>query len=158
MIPLSLHADRLFPADPATRDISRRLYETVRDLPILAPHGHTDPKWFAENERFSDPSTLLIVPDHNVFRMLYSQGVRLEDLGVPRRDGGPTEAAARDLASVRCALPSVPLHADPHLARSRVQCAVRHRRAADGRGRGHLSRLLEERLTASQPMLRNSVR
>ncbi|TMG96100.1 MAG: glucuronate isomerase, partial [Betaproteobacteria bacterium] len=48
--------------------VSRRLYETVRDLPILGPHGHTDPKWFAENERFSDPSTLLIAPDHNVFR------------------------------------------------------------------------------------------
>src|SRR5438309_2894392 len=94
-IPLSLHPDRLLPADSETRGVARRLYETVKDLPIISPHGHTDPQWFAENEAFSDPSTLLIVPDHYVFRMLYSQGVRLEDLGVPRRDGGPTEADAR---------------------------------------------------------------
>ena len=58
-------------------------------------HGHTDPKWFADDEPFADPSTLLIVPDHYVFRMLYSQGVALEDLGVPRRDGGATETDAR---------------------------------------------------------------
>jgi glucuronate isomerase len=94
-IALSLHPDRLFPADPATRGVSRRLYETVRDLPIVSPHGHTDPRWYADDAPFSDPSTLLIVPDHYVFRMLYSQGVRLEDLGVPRRDGGSTEMDAR---------------------------------------------------------------
>ena len=93
--PLTLHPDRLFPADPSTRDVARRLYETVRDLPIVSPHGHTDPKWFADDEPFADPSTLLIVPDHYVFRMLYSQGVALEDLGVPRRDGGATETDAR---------------------------------------------------------------
>jgi len=93
--PLSLHPDRLFPADPATREIARHLYQTVRDLPIVSPHGHTDPRWFADNEPFADPSTLLIVPDHYVFRMLYSQGVKLEALGVPRRDGGVTESDSR---------------------------------------------------------------
>ena len=93
--PLTLHPDRLFPADSATRNVARRLYETVCDLPIVSPHGHTDARWFADNEPFADPSTLLIVPDHYVFRMLYSQGVALEDLGVPRRDGGPTEADSR---------------------------------------------------------------
>ena len=93
--PLALHPDRLLPADSETRGVARQLYETVKDLPILSPHGHTEPQWFADNEPFSDPSTLLIVPDHYVFRMLYSQGVRLEDLGVPRRDGGPTEADGR---------------------------------------------------------------
>jgi glucuronate isomerase len=87
--------DRLFPADPATRAVARRLYEAVRHLPIISPHGHTDPRWFAENERFADPARLLVVPDHYVFRMLHSQGVRLEDLGVPRRDGGPVETDPR---------------------------------------------------------------
>ena len=88
MIPLALHPDRLFPADPATRRLARTLYATVRDLPIVSPHGHTDPRWFADDESFQDPSALFIVPDHYVFRMLYSQGVQLEALGVPRRDGG----------------------------------------------------------------------
>jgi glucuronate isomerase len=84
-LPLNLHPDRLFPADPGTRDVARRLYATVRDLPIVSPHGHTDPKWFADDAPFANASALLITPDHYVFRMLYSQGLRLEDLGVPRR-------------------------------------------------------------------------
>jgi glucuronate isomerase len=87
--PLALHPDRLFPADPAVRDLARRLYATVSDLPIVSPHGHTDPRWFADDTPFPDASSLFIVPDHYVFRMLYSQGVKLEDLGIPRRDGGP---------------------------------------------------------------------
>lgn len=83
-----LHDDRLFPSDPVTRGIARRLYATIRDLPIISPHGHTDPRWFAENEAFPDPATLFVKPDHYIFRMLYSQGVRLEDLGIARKDGG----------------------------------------------------------------------
>ena len=86
MIPLELHPDRLFPADPATRRLARSLYDTVRDLPIVSPHGHTDPQWYADNAPFPDPSSLFIVPDHYVFRMLYSQGISLEALGVPQRD------------------------------------------------------------------------
>ncbi|MFO1324917.1 MAG: glucuronate isomerase [Burkholderiales bacterium] len=88
-IPLNLHPDRLFPAEPATRDLARHLYATVKDLPIVSPHGHTDPQWFADDTPFTDATSLLIVPDHYVFRMLYSQGVALEDLGIPRRDHGP---------------------------------------------------------------------
>ena len=90
-IPLNLHPDRLFPADPAARDIARRLYETVKDLPIVSPHGHTDPQWFADDTPFASATRLLITPDHYVFRMLYSQGVRLEDLGIARQDGGTVE-------------------------------------------------------------------
>ncbi|HXT02613.1 MAG TPA: glucuronate isomerase, partial [Casimicrobiaceae bacterium] len=86
MIPLDLHPDRLFPADPATRRLARSLYDTVRDLPIVSPHGHTDPQWYADNAPFPDPSALFIVPDHYVFRMLYSQGIPLESLGVPPAD------------------------------------------------------------------------
>ncbi len=95
MKPLNLHPDRLFSPDPTLRAIARRLYDQVKGLPIISPHGHTDPAWFALNEAFPDPSTLLIQPDHYVFRMLYSQGVALEELGIPRRDGGPVETDAR---------------------------------------------------------------
>ncbi len=97
MIPLTLHPDRLFPAEPATRDLARRLYATVKDLPIVSPHGHTDPQWYADNEPFGDASALFITPDHYVFRMLYSQGIPLEDLGIPRVDGGPIETDARTI-------------------------------------------------------------
>ena len=90
-----LHEDRLFPADPATRAIARRLYGQVRELPIVSPHGHKDPRWFAENKPFADPAHLFVTPDHYVFRMLYSHGVPLEDLGVPRVDGGPVETDPR---------------------------------------------------------------
>ena len=83
MIPLSLHPDRLFSSDPAQRDLSRALYATIKQLPIVSPHGHTDPQWYADNEPFTNASALLITPDHYVFRMLYSQGVKLEDLAIP---------------------------------------------------------------------------
>ncbi|HKW80679.1 MAG TPA: glucuronate isomerase [Casimicrobiaceae bacterium] len=95
MIPLTLHPDRLFSSDPLQRDIARALYATVRDLPIVSPHGHTDPQWYADNAPFDNASALFITPDHYVFRLLYSQGVALEDLGIPRRDGGPVETDPR---------------------------------------------------------------
>jgi glucuronate isomerase len=82
-----LDDNRLFPADGQARSVAARLYETVRDLPILSPHGHTDPSWFALNQPFPDPAKLLIQPDHYIFRMLYSQGVSLESLGIPQVDG-----------------------------------------------------------------------
>jgi glucuronate isomerase len=78
---------RLFPSDPVSRSVSAKLYETVRDLPILSPHGHTDPSWFAKDEAFPNPTALFIQPDHYIFRMLYSQGVSLESLGKPQLDG-----------------------------------------------------------------------
>lgn len=75
--------------------LARALYDTVRDLPVISPHGHCDPEWFAADAPFSDPANLLIVPDHYVLRMLVSQGVRLEDMGVARRDGAPVETDPR---------------------------------------------------------------
>ncbi|WP_034160432.1 glucuronate isomerase [Sphingomonas sp. ERG5] len=95
MTTLNLHPDRLFPAEPRTRDIARSLFAGVRNLPIVSPHGHTDPAWFAGNAPFPDPANLLIVPDHYVLRMLMSQGVPLEALGVPTLDGAPYEADPR---------------------------------------------------------------
>ena len=88
---------RLFPVDPATRKTAQALYERVADLPIISPHGHCDPSWFAKNERFPDPAELFVVPDHYIFRMLVSQGVALEALGVPRADGGPVEQDPRKI-------------------------------------------------------------
>ncbi|WP_210485764.1 glucuronate isomerase [Microvirga antarctica] len=83
-----VHEDRLFPSDPSSRAIARNLYAAVKDLPIVSPHGHTDPRWYADNEAFPDPATLFVVPDHYVTRMLYSQGHRLEDLGVSPKAAG----------------------------------------------------------------------
>ena len=92
---LFLHADRLFPADPAIRAIARRLYGTVQNLPIISPHGHTDPAWFADNQPFSNATELLLAPDHYLYRMLYSQGVPLASLGVPSRKG-PSDVDPRE--------------------------------------------------------------
>ncbi len=77
-----LDEDRLFPSESSTRKIARSLFEGIRDLPIVSPHGHTQAAWFAENKPFPDPATLLVQPDHYVFRMLYSQGVSMDDLGI----------------------------------------------------------------------------
>jgi len=87
--------DRLFPLDPTARIVAKRLYDSVATLPIISPHGHTDPRWYAGNEAFPDPAKLFVVPDHYVFRMLYSQGVSMESLGVPTRDGTPVETDPR---------------------------------------------------------------
>lgn len=89
--------DRLFPPEGRARDLARALYDGVRDLPIISPHGHTDPRWYAEDAPFPDPAQLFVTPDHYVFRMLCSQGVALTDLGVPRADGGPTETDGRKI-------------------------------------------------------------
>ena len=82
-----LDAKRLFPAEATARAVAVKLYETVRNLPIISPHGHTDPRWFAENKPFPNPAALFIQPDHYIFRMLYSQGIPLESLGIPQEDG-----------------------------------------------------------------------
>jgi glucuronate isomerase len=94
MAPL-VHPDVLFPAEPKVRAFARALYGSVAHLPIVSPHGHTDPRWYALNEAFPDPAQLLIVPDHYILRMLFSQGVALEDLGVRRLDDGPVEGDGR---------------------------------------------------------------
>ncbi|TYC63584.1 glucuronate isomerase [Rhodobacterales bacterium] len=88
---------RLFPTERRSRDLAAALYDGVKELPIISPHGHTDPRWFAENEPFADPAQLFIVPDHYVFRMLFSQGIDLAELGVPRADGNLTETDSRKI-------------------------------------------------------------
>lgn len=87
--PLIFHDDRLFPADERTRSIARELYSAVQALPIISPHGHTDPSWFATNAPFQDATDLLLAPDHYLFRMLYSQGISLDRLKVRSKAGVP---------------------------------------------------------------------
>jgi glucuronate isomerase len=77
-----LHENRLFPADPSACDIAKRIYKSVRGLPIVSPHGHTQAAWFAQNQPFPNPAKLFVQPDHYIYRMLYSQGLSLEDLEI----------------------------------------------------------------------------
>ncbi|HTV01825.1 MAG TPA: glucuronate isomerase [Luteitalea sp.] len=92
-----LHPQRYFDPDPATRAIATALYERVASLPLVCPHGHVEPKLLATNEPFPDPATLLVIPDHYVTRMLYSQGIALERLGIPTRDGTAVETDPRKI-------------------------------------------------------------
>jgi glucuronate isomerase len=95
-IPWALSPDRCFDASPARRAVARELYATVKDLPLVSPHGHVPPELLADPAAgLGSPAELFIIPDHYVTRMLYSQGVALEDLGVPTRDGTPVEADHR---------------------------------------------------------------
>jgi glucuronate isomerase len=90
MTPFAWHLpdDCYFDPEPTQRSVARGLYETVRDLPLICPHGHVDPSLFSEESAtFGTPAELVVIPDHYVYRMLYSQGIPLESLGVPRGTG-----------------------------------------------------------------------
>ncbi len=92
----NLSPDRIFDPEPAQRRLARELYESIRDLPLICPHGHVDPRLLADPDYdFGTPTDLLIIPDHYIFRMLNSQGVPMEAMGVPRVDGGPVETDHR---------------------------------------------------------------
>lgn len=84
---LQLHSDRFFPTDPATRAIARSLFATVEALPIISPHGHTSPAWFADDIPFEDATSMFLWPDHYVHRMLYSQGITLAEIGIAPNGG-----------------------------------------------------------------------
>lgn len=95
--------DRYFSSDPSRRQVARTLYAGVKDLPLICPHGHVDPCLFADPDfRFGSPVDLLIIPDHYIFRMMYSQGISLESLGIPRRDGGAVENDHRKIWQTIC--------------------------------------------------------
>lgn len=95
--------DRYFSSDPAQRNIARNLYYMVRTMPLVCPHGHVDPRLFADPAyRFGTPVDLLIIPDHYIFRMLYSQGIPLETLGIPRKDGEAVEKDHRRIWQTVC--------------------------------------------------------
>lgn len=99
--PLQLHPDRLFPVEPATRELARRIHAMTVGRPIVSPHGHVDAGLFVDDEAFGDPTGLLITPDHYVTRMLHADGVGLAALGV---GGDPLdEAGARRAFAALCA-------------------------------------------------------
>jgi glucuronate isomerase len=90
--------DRYFAPDPQQKEIAQHLYAPVADLPLVCPHGHVEPRMFTDPDyAFGTPTELLLIPDHYVFRMLYSQGIPLEKLGVPRLDGGQVEQDHRQI-------------------------------------------------------------
>ena len=97
---LRLHPDRLLPSEPGVLTIARQLYESVEDLPIISPHGHVPPQWLSEDIPFSNPTSLLITPDHYVNRMLHSHGVELSALGVAQEI--MTEQQSRDAFRILC--------------------------------------------------------
>lgn len=93
-----LPEDRYFDPDPRQKEIAQRLYASVAELPLICPHGHVDPRMFADPDyTFGTPTELFLIPDHYIFRMLYSQGIPLEKLGIPRRDGGAVERDHRKI-------------------------------------------------------------
>jgi glucuronate isomerase len=99
-----MNPDRFFSPDPTTRSLARELYEPVATFPIVSPHGHVDPRLFSNpSATLGSPADLFIIPDHYVTRMLYSQGVTLEKLGVPRVDGGEVETDHRNIWHLLCA-------------------------------------------------------
>jgi glucuronate isomerase len=79
----ALHPDRLFPADPGTRELAREIFAGIEHLPLVAVHGHVDPGMLVADQAFADPASLFVTGDHYVLRVLHSQGVALEDLGQP---------------------------------------------------------------------------
>src|SRR5262245_7709803 len=89
------NADRYFSPVPAVRKAARVLYSECARLPLVCPHGHVDPRLLARDEPFPNPAALIVIPDHYIVRMLYSQGVPMESLGIPRVDSGPTETNPR---------------------------------------------------------------
>ncbi len=100
---LFVHSDRLLPADPATREVARRIYSQTRDLPILSPHSHVPAEWLADNVPFADPTHLLLQPDHYVLRLLHANGAELSDLGRTAEGFHPLgEAAARKAWRILC--------------------------------------------------------
>lgn len=98
--PLTRHPDRLFPAEAGLRAIARRLFAEVADLPVLSPHGHVEASLLLEDQPFSDPTSLLITPDHYLTRLLHADGVRLAELGVGR--GVMDEADSRRVWQTLC--------------------------------------------------------
>ena len=137
-----LHPDRYFSPVPEVRAIARALYQRVANLPLVCPHGHVDPRILADDAPFPEPAALIIIPDHYIFRMLYSQGVPMESLGVPtarrraRRDATRARSGSASPSTTTCS-------AARRAARGSTTSSelFRRRRAADGGiGGPHLRR------------------
>jgi glucuronate isomerase len=103
MTKLSHSPNRFFSPDPGVRHLAGELYQSIEGTPLICPHGHVDAHLFSElDASFGSPADLLIIPDHYIIRMLYSQGIPLEKLGIPRVDGGPVETDHRQIWRLFC--------------------------------------------------------
>lgn len=94
---LILNEDRYFSSIPEVRKIARQIYDSIKDLPIISPHGHVDPSIFVDNKPFPNPTQLFLIPDHYLFRMLYSQGIPMESLGISTINGSKVETDPRKI-------------------------------------------------------------
>ncbi len=86
-----LDENRLFPAEPALREVAAELYDLAKDLPITSPHGHVNPEVLARNEPFANPAELFIYYDHYVFKLLHASGYSLDFIN---RNGTDEQARA----------------------------------------------------------------
>ena len=73
------------------RDCTRALPEVGDAAARLSARARRS-KLLALDEPFPDPAALIVIPDHYIVRMLYSQGVAMEHLGIPRTDGARSNA------------------------------------------------------------------
>jgi glucuronate isomerase len=95
--------ERFFTPEPTQRRMAYELYLRVKNLPLICPHGHVDPQLLAApSYDWGSPVDLLLIPDHYIFRMLYSHGIPLESLGIPHSDGTPVEQDHRKIWQTLC--------------------------------------------------------
>jgi len=74
---------RIFDLSVAHHRTAAEIFESAADLPLVCPHSHIDPWLLADADaRFLDPAALFVIPDHYVVRMLISQGISLDELGI----------------------------------------------------------------------------
>ncbi|WP_436399396.1 glucuronate isomerase [Roseobacter sp. S98] len=90
------HEDTLLEGTGADA-VARALFEVASGLPLICPHGHTDPAWFAQDSAFPDPAALIVTPDHYVTRMFASQGLGPELFGVRGTDGAGQDEDPRTI-------------------------------------------------------------
>lgn len=94
----NLDPDRCFSPLLSQSSLARTIYEEIKDLPLVCPHGHVPPSLLANPDAtLGSPAELFVIPDHYIFRMLYSQGIKLESLGVPSQDGTQVETDGRKI-------------------------------------------------------------
>ena len=78
----------LFDPEPSVRNVALELFSGAQNLGLICPHGHIAPGLLGDADtKFANPTDLLLRHDHYIFRLLYSQGIKLEDLGVGAREG-----------------------------------------------------------------------
>lgn len=74
---------KIFDLNNPQHKTALEIFQSAADLPLICPHSHVDPWLLADPDmRFENPAALFVIPDHYVLRMLVSQGVSFEDLGI----------------------------------------------------------------------------